>query len=160
MRIHLYTLCLLLLAAAAQAQQPAATLPDAPSWTRAEAVKPNANIHVFAKTGSVSCHFKSADDVSLICAAGDGAKVLAFQRADVRRITLPRRGWSALIGLGIGVGVGAILGAAAGESCTPQSFFCFSRGSLAALAAIPLGVIGAGVGALTDFDRKTIYRAP
>jgi hypothetical protein len=123
-------------------------------------VPSNRSIHISTKSGGASCHFKAADDGAITCSGSDATKLLTFQRADVRRITSPRRGWSALIGLGIGVGVGAILGAAAGDTCTPQSFFCFSRGSLAVLTAVPLGVIGAGVGALTDFDRKTIYKAP
>jgi hypothetical protein len=159
MRIHLYLLCPLLLAVPALAQQSAA-LPDAPGWTQVEAVPSTKSIHISARSGSASCHFKVADDNSITCSGSDASKLLTFQRGDVRKITAPRRGWSALIGLGVGVGVGAILGVAAGDSCTPQSIICFGRGSLAALFAAPLGVIGAGVGALTDFDRKTIYKAP
>ena len=162
MRTILCRLCFLAFAVPAMSQQPLAgsttALPDAPGWSRAEALRPNAKLHIAARTGSASCRFKSADDGSLTC-VGEGTKLLAFQRAEVRKVTSPRRGWSAIIGLGIGIGVGAILGAAAGDSCTPSSFICFSRGSLAALFAVPLGAVGAGVGALTDFDRKTIYSA-
>ncbi len=159
MRIHLYILCLPVLAVPALGQQTTA-LPNAPGWTQVQAVPLNKSLHIAARGGGASCHFKVADDNSITCSGIDTSRLLTFQRADVRRITSPRRGWSALIGLGIGFGVGAILGAASGDSCTPQSIICFSRGSLAALFGVPLGVIGAGVGALTDFDRKTIYKAP
>jgi hypothetical protein len=156
----LSSLCVLAFAVPALCQQPAgAPLPDAPGWTRTETVKPGTRLHVSATDHSVNCQFTSADDSSITC-AGTGTTVFTYQRTDVRRITSPRRGWSALIGLGIGVGAGAIVGAALGSSCTPQSFICFGRGSLAAVFAAPLGVIGAGIGALTDFDRRTVYKAP
>ena len=120
----------------------------------------NANLHLSLRGNSAGCRLSSADDTSLTCAGHNGAKTDIFQRSDIRKVVIPHRGRSALIGLGIGAAVGFIVGAASGDSCKPQDIICFSRGETGALGAVVFAPIGALVGALTDFSHSTIYRAP
>jgi hypothetical protein len=68
--------------------------------------------------------------------------------------------------MGIGAGVGAIVGAASSGCSTAEknSFLgCFltpTRPQGAAIGAVLFGAIGAPIGALTDFARSTVYKAP
>ena len=156
------TLLAALILAASVCAQPASAqtaLPDSPGWTRLEAVDPDTKLYVKTQAGSVTCHFKSAGDGALTC-TGDGGKLIDLQRPEIRKVRAPHRLRSTLVGLGIGAVGGIIFGAAIGDSCTPQSFFCISRGSLAAAGAVLFGGIGAIVGVSTDFTRSTIYKAP
>jgi len=144
-------------------QQPAQ--PSAGSnWQHVQALPVGASINVKARTSHASCTLKSVSADSLTCTHG---KDLIFQRADILTIKIPHRGRSALIGAAIGAGAGAIVGAASGSSsCTQQAgqlfpcFNLFSRGDLAVIGAVAVGVIGAPIGGLTDFTKSTVYKAP
>jgi hypothetical protein len=149
-------LSLVLPAAAQQSAAPAAPLPDSPGWSRVESLYPGANLHISLVGRSSGCRFKIADDNSLTCAAANEV----FQRSDIKKIIIPRRGRSALIGLAIGAGLGLIVGAADGDKCSNKDIICFSRGDLAAVGAVVFAPIGALVGALTDFAHTTVYRRP
>jgi hypothetical protein len=62
------------------------------------------------------------------------------------------------IGFGIGALSGVVLGAAAGEDCSSQSFLCFDSGALAVAFGAAMGVAGGTVGALIGYgSRVTIW---
>ena len=145
-------LCLVLAPAlGASAQQPTQPAAAAGSnWQHVQALPIGASINVEAKTRSTNCYLKHVD--TLTCTHG---KDVVFQRVDILTVKIPRRGRSALIGMAIGAGAGAVLGAATGRN---GSFV--PRGLGAVILAVPGAPIGAAVGALTDFARSTVYKAP
>ena len=154
-----------LAAVSATAQQPVAPAqpPPGANWQRVQALPVGQSIVVKAKASHASCKLKSVDADSLTCTHG---KDLVFQRADIRTIKIPRRGRSTLIAAGIGIATGAIVGAASGSSCTQQAgqflpcVNIISRRDLAVIGTVAVGVIGAPIGALTDFTKSTVYKAP
>ena len=134
------------------------------NWQHVQALPVGASINVKARTSHASCTLKSVSADSLTCTHG---KDIVFQRADILTIKIPHRGRSALIGAAIGAGVGATVGAASGSSsCTQQAgqflpcVNIFSRRDLAVIGTVAVGVIGAPIGALTDFTKSTVYKAP
>jgi hypothetical protein len=157
-------LALTTLSASAQqtAQQPAQP-PAGSNWQHVQALPVGASINVKARTSHASCTLKSVDADSLTCTHG---KDIVFQRSDILTVQISRRGRSTLIAMGIGAGAGAIVGAAtSGCSATEKNSFlgCFltpTRPQGAAIGAALFGVIGAPIGALTDFAKSTVYKAP
>ncbi|MGA2437598.1 MAG: hypothetical protein ABSF57_03680 [Acidobacteriaceae bacterium] len=157
-------LALTTLSASAQqtAQQPAQP-PAGSNWQHVQALPVGASINVKARTSHASCTLKSVSADSLTCTHG---KDIVIQRSDILTIQISRRGRSTLIAMGIGAGAGAIVGAAtSGCSATEKNSFlgCFltpTRPQGAAIGAVLFGVIGAPIGALTDFAKSTIYQAP
>jgi hypothetical protein len=147
----------------ASAQQPAtAALPEGSNWQHVQALPAGASISVKTRAKSANCAVKSVDADTLTCTQ---KKDFVFQRTDVLTIKIPRRGRSALIGLGIGAGVGGIVGAATGCSSTQKNsaWGCFltpTRGEAAGVLAALFGGIGAGIGAATDLSQSTVYTAP
>jgi hypothetical protein len=146
----------------ASATQPAA----GSNWQHVQSLPVGAAIQVKARKSHANCKLKSVDADSLTCTQG---KDLVFQRTDIVNIKVPHRGRSTLVGLAAGGATGALIGAAAGSSgCTPGppglfQNFCLnivSRGDLAAIGGVTLGVVGAIAGVLTDFTRSTVYRTP
>jgi hypothetical protein len=150
---------------AAPAQQPStpAGPPAGSNWQRVQALPIGASIQVQARKSHSNCKLKSVDADTLTCTHG---KDLMFQRTDILAIKIPRRGRSTLIAAGIGAGAGAIVGAATtGCSTAAKNSFlgCFltpTRPQGAAIGAVLFGVIGAPIGALTDFAKSTVYKAP
>ena len=145
------------------AQQPTPTAPPAGSnWQHVEALPAGASLQVRARKSHANCTLRSVDADSLTCTR---KKDLVFQRADILTINIPRRGRSTLIAMGIGAGIGAGVGAATSgcSAAKKSSFFgCFltpTRPQGAAIGAVLLGVIGAPIGAISDFAQSTVYKA-
>jgi hypothetical protein len=150
----------------APAQQPTqqpVSPPAGSNWQHVQALPVGASINVKARKSHAGCKLKSVDADSLTCTHG---KDLVFQRADILSVKIPRRGRSTLIAMGVGAGVGAIVGATTSGCSTAEKnswFGCFltpTRPQGAAIGALVFGLIGAPVGALTDFTRSTVYTAP
>ena len=124
------------------------------SWARVQALKPGTKILLKATSRHGSCVVKRIDADSITCASGDHAVVA---RTEVTEIKMPHRGRSALIGLGAGAGIGAIVGAATTNDS--GQLVIVSKGAAATVFGVLFGVVGALIGALTDFARTTLYRA-
>jgi hypothetical protein len=160
MRIVLLAIAL---ATASAAPAQTAAPPDGSSWQRVQALPVGSSLQVKASKSHARCKLKSVDVDTLTCT---GKKGTAFQRTDILAITIPRRGRSTLIAMGIGAGAGAIVGAATSGCSTAEKnswFGCFltpTRPQGAAIGAVLFGVIGAPIGALTDFAKSTVYKAP
>jgi hypothetical protein len=143
-----------LAASSAPAQQPAAPAPPpaGSNWQRVQALPVGQSIDVTAKASHANCKLKSVDADTLTCTQ---RKDIVFQRADILSVKVPRRGRSALIGTAIGAGAGAVFGFASGRN---GSFV--PRGLGAAIFGVVGAPIGAAIGALTDFNHSTVYKAP
>jgi hypothetical protein len=159
-------MALLLPALSAPAQQPTqqpAQPPAGSNWQHVQALPAGTSLNVKARTSHLACKLKSVDADTLTCTHGKDA---TFQRSEILSIKIPRRGRSTLIAMGVGAGVGAIVGAATSGCSTAEKnswFGCFltpSRPQGAAIGALLFGIIGAPIGALTDFAHSTVYKAP
>ena len=145
------------LSASAQAAQPKAS-----GWERVQALAPGSTVYVQAKGHSDKCKVTSSDSDSLKCVGSDPTKVIAYQKSEIKKISMSHRGRSALIGLAVGAGVGAGVGYGVGKSQNTNGSLNFNgllTGAATAIFAVGLGIIGAIVGALTDFTGKTIYKS-
>jgi len=160
MRTILFTILLVAasFANAQQAVQPAQP-PSGSNWQHVQALPIGASINVKARTGHLSCALKNVDADSLTCVHG---KDTVFQRTDIQKITIPRRGRSALIGTAIGGGAGAVTGFALATDNNPDAFF--GKNAFRGAATAIMGILGAGIGAatggLTDFAHSTVYKTP
>jgi hypothetical protein len=160
MRAFLLTMALLLPALSAPAQQPAqqpAQPPTGSNWQHVQALPVGASINVKARRSHTGCTLKNVDADTLTCTHG---KDIVFQRADILTIQISRRGRSALIGLAIGGGAGAAIGYATSSSCSSGELCILPRGGVVAFNGVLFGIAGAITGALTDFAKSTVYRAP
>jgi hypothetical protein len=154
------TLWSILLASAlgAAAQQPTPQTPPAGSnWQHVQALPIGASLDIKAKKSHLTCKLKSVDDDSLTCAQG---KDIVLQRMDILTIKIPRRGRSTLIGTAIGGGTGALIGFGIGTSGPGWFGNNAFRGPVTAVFAAMGGVVGAATGAISDFTRSTVYKAP
>jgi hypothetical protein len=148
-------------ASAAPAQT--AAPPAGSNWQNVQALPNGSSIQVQAHKNHANCTLRSVDADTLTCT---NKKDIVFQRADILAIKIPRRGRSTLIATGIAAGAGAVVGAAtSGCSTTEKNSFlgCFltpTRPQGAAIGALLFGVIGAPIGAISDFARSTVYKAP
>ena len=111
------------------------------------------------RTGKVGCTLVSADDDSMTCQA---VTPRVLNRDEIVRITVSHRGRSTLVGMGAGAGVGFIVCVAGGTNSSGGFFGPnFLGGALAAVCAVIGGLIGAAVGAVTDFTSGgPLYTAP
>jgi hypothetical protein len=150
----------LLLPLFAVAQQPPVQTPppQGSNWQHVQALPAGASIQIKARTTSLSCKLVTVAEDSLTC--NHSKKDVTLQRAEIKTITIPRRGRSALIGTGIGGGAGALIGFGVGTSGPSWFGNNAFRGPVTAVFAALGGVVGAGVGAATDFAYSTVYRAP
>jgi uncharacterized protein YcfJ len=136
----------------ASAQQ---TTPDAgPSWSRLQGLPAGVALHVTTTQQTSNCTFKAATEEALTCSSGSGAAE-SYPRTGIKSVKIRHRGRSTLAGLAIGAGGGAIIGAPLGQS---GSFV--GHGAAAVIIAVPGAIIGAIVGAGTDFTHSTVYKAP
>jgi len=133
----------------------------AAGWAAVEAMNAGTNVHVIGKSHSTVCKVAKVDDSSLTCMGVGAAQGEVFQKADIKRIKLPRHGASTLTGMAIGIGVGAGVGAGIGAGQGNGTIGITkgqATGIFVAIGAIVFGLIGAAVGALTDFMGTTIYK--
>jgi hypothetical protein len=137
------------------AQQSVTPPPAGSDWQHVQALPIGASIQVQARKSHANCNLKSVDADTLTCTH---RKDIVFQRADILTIRVPRRGRSALAGMGIGAGAGAVFGYAASGCQSPPCFI--PRPAAAGIFAVPGAVIGALTGLVTDFTRSTVYKAP
>jgi len=132
------------------AQQTAA----AGNWSRVQVLPAGTTITVNTAKSHTRCELESASANALTCLRG--RVNVTFQRADIQTIKVRRTGRSTLVGAIPGAvlatGAGIALGA---ENCAGQFFCGLGAGLLLGLGAL-LAVIGAGIGALTDFTGPTI----
>lgn len=134
----------------ATAQQPAA----GSNWGRVQQLPPHTKVHISADHHSRTCIIESATDSTLVCTGGH-----QFARTEIKSVKLTRRGISTLAGAGIGAGVGFAVGAGAAHGSQSGQFNIVSNQDVWAAGALAGGVIGAALGAPTDFLRgPTIYR--
>jgi hypothetical protein len=147
-------LALTTISAAAQtpAAQPVSATLGGSNWQNVQTLPIGTSIEVTVHTAHANCKLRSVDADTLTCTQG---KDVVFQRADITTIKIRRRGRSALIGAAIGAGGGAIVGVTLGRN---GSFI--GRGAGAVILAVPGALIGAIIGASTDFSRSTVYHAP
>lgn len=158
-------LFLLLTGAVAAAAQQASQPPAGSNWQHVSVLPVGTGINVKAKSQHINCNFKSADADTLTCSrgfVGGKPKEIVFQRGEVKVIKINHRVRSTLVGTGIGAGTGAVVGFAVGTSGNDNGFFGknFLRGAVTAVFGVGGAVIGATAGALTDFTKSTVYRAP
>jgi hypothetical protein len=147
-----------LLALSASAQAPPQP-PAGSNWQHVQALPAGTSIEVKARTSHASCTLKSVAPDSLTCAHH---KDLVFQRADILTIKVSHRDRSALVGAAVAGGTLAVVGFAATTDHAPNSLFGsnFLRGPVTLGLGLGGGIIGAAVGAFTDFTRSTVYKAP
>jgi len=143
-----------------RAQPPAAsTPPEGSNWQHVQALPLGTSIHVKAQHKSVSCALKSVEADSVTCLHGTE---ITFQRADIKSITIPRRGASTLVMAGVGAGVGL----ATVKIVSATVFGGGYNKTGGAKGAVWAGGAGAGaiifgaIGAATHPIHSTIYKAP
>ncbi|MBI4458946.1 MAG: hypothetical protein HY648_02665 [Acidobacteria bacterium] len=156
-RLTLITLSVLLLATVAGAQTPEQSRDNLKTLREGEKIQV-----VDQKLKSQNGTFVSFSEEAITFQADKDA--VTIQRADVFRVSSrehPRRGHSALVGLGVGAAVGAAAGAAVGAALGEGGDL--GRALTAGLGALyfaPVGAgIGAGLGAAFSSSYPTIYRA-
>jgi hypothetical protein len=143
------------LSASAQSAQPA----DG-GWGKVAALASATSIRVKAKH-TVVCKFQSATADSLSCLVSGKTDVQVIQLADIKWVKIPHRGRSALIGAAPGVALAAGSGIKkATEGCPNGTFFCGLGADILTAFGAVLAIIGAGIGAATDFSATTIYKRP
>jgi hypothetical protein len=139
MRRHFVLFCILLAAAAAQAQGKTA------SWQNLNVLQPGEKIQVLESNSTkVTGTFLSVSDTAISMESKAGPQTTEQNQVSmVRRMKNKHRLRNALIVGGIGAGAGAGIGAAAHKGCSSTEAFCLDIGG----RAIPAG-IGAVVGFL------------
>jgi len=144
------------LSASAQTAQPA----DG-GWARVEALATATSIRVKAKKQTVVCKFQSATGDSVSCLVNGKPDPQVFQLADIKSVKIPHRGRSALIGAAPGkaLAAGAGIGKAT-ENCSNTAFFCGLGADILLAFGAVLAVLGAALGAATDFSATTVYQKP
>ena len=135
-----------------------ASAQTASGWDRVASLPAGSVVYVSANGSGTNCRIKSVAPDSLTC-TGAG-KDTVYQKAEIKKVSLPHRGRSALVGLLVGAGVGAGIGAGVGVSQgTSNSNTSFVKTSwVAGVGAVLFGLIGALIGSLTDFMGSTIYK--
>ena len=138
----------------ASAQQAAPT----DNWTKVQALTTGTSIRVNTAKLHTRCTLKSETMDALTCVQG---KVdVTFPRADIQTIKVGRRVRSAAIGAIPGGIVMAGAGIAlATENCTGQLLCGLGAAALLLVGGL-VTIIGAGIGAFTDFAGPTISLRP
>ncbi len=154
------------LSASAQqpAQQPVPPPPAVSNWQHVQALPVGTSLYVSAKTRHKSCKLRSDDADTLTCT--DAGKDVVFQRNEIVTIKISRRGRSALIAAapGAALAIGGLAAGGAGEfgsqTCTGSGTNCQIGAGVAIIWGVALAVVAAPIGALTNFARSTVYKAP
>jgi hypothetical protein len=156
-RVFIVTFAFLcILSVGAPAQQPTARS----DWQRVKALPPGIAMDIKSTTKHMHCKLTGVTDETLTCTHDSTTASEVFPRTAILWIKLGHRGRSALIGAGIG---GAAIATAGFAATTDKGGFFgpnFLRGQVTGVGAVAGGLIGAGIGALTDFSKTTIYKAP
>jgi hypothetical protein len=157
MRKLFVLVCILLAAAAAQAQGKTA------SWQNLNVLQPGEKIHVLeANSTKITGEFLSVSDTAISLNSKTGPQTVSRDQVImVQRMKNKHRLRNALIVGGIAAGAGAGIGAAAHQGCSSTQTFCLDFGGRswpAGIGAAAGFVGGATVGALLP-SRETIYRA-
>ena len=141
----------------ASAQQPAQQPPAGSNWQHVQALPVGTSLYVKAQTRHRACKLKNDDADTLTCT--DSGKDFVFQRTEIVTIKMSRRGRSALVGAAPG---GALLigGGIGLATCNKSVFLGCLGGAVAVVWGGVFALIGAPIGALTDFARSTVYKAP
>ena len=140
---------------------PPATAPMPPAgsdWRYVQALPVGTSVYVNAKTRHKACKLRSVDADSFTC-FGVG-KDAVFQRAEIKTIKIAHRVRSTLVATvpGDAMIVGGAVGLAADHGCA--GIACNLLPGAVLLGGVAVAAIGAPIGALTDFTRSTVYRAP
>jgi len=124
-------------------------------------LSPGIAIDIKSTTQRLHCKLADVTDDTLTCTHGPAMTSEVFRRTSIAWIKIGHRGRSALIGAGIGGATFGTIGFAVTTN-NKDNFFGpnFLRGPVTGVGALAGGVIGAGIGALTDFSKTTIYKAP
>ena len=134
---------------------------DVGNWNRLKMLPAHTRVHVAGDKESKVCSIDVVDDATLQCSKGHSQ--YSFVRGEVKSVKLTRYTRSTLVGLGVGLGVGAGVGAIAGHTQEKPGDW-FPRLATEAFAAVGGAgglLVGAGVGAGTDFMKgPTVYRRP
>jgi hypothetical protein len=147
--------CVFAFAAFASAQEP-----NVHSWQAVMSLPAGTRVDVKVRSQQIHCVFTSADDKALTCTHGKNGAPVVLDRNDVRSVKVGHRLRSTLIGAGVGGGSLGIAGFASttggGDSLFGPNFL---RGEITGLSALAGGLIGGGIGAITDFSKSTVYSA-
>jgi hypothetical protein len=133
--------------------------PAGSDWKLVEALPAGAILYLNAKGGHKRCKVESVTADALTCTGRNAV----YPRTDIWSIKIGHRMRSALEAAIPGFVIAAAGGISfAAENCSNQQFFSFCGvGPAAAVAGgAAIAIIGAGIGALTDFSKSTIYTAP
>lgn len=144
---------MLIVCASAETPSPAG------AWQRVQALPPQTRVHIKTDHRKLNCVLSSVSDDQLVCSN------TVVGRAEIKVITLPRKGASTIAGLAIGAGAGAGIGVGIGAAVNAGdkgNLLHVSGGKAAGVGAAVGAIIGAGAGALvgygTDFLGKTVYK--
>ena len=147
------------------AQQPVPPPPAGSNWQHVQALPVGTSLYVSAKTRHKSCKLKNDDADTLTCT--NSGKDIVFQRTEIVTIKISRRGRSALIAAapGAALAIGGLAAGGAGEfgsqTCSGSQTNCGQIGAgVAIIWGVALAAVAAPIGALTDFSRSTVYKAP
>jgi hypothetical protein len=124
-----------------------------------QALPAGTSLYLNAKGGHKRCKVESVTADALNCFG----KNAVYPRADIWSIKIGHRGRSALEAAIPGFALMATGGIArAAESCSNQGLisFCGLGPAVVVAGGVAVAIIGAGVGALTNFSKSTIYTAP
>jgi hypothetical protein len=132
--------------------------PAGSDWKLVEALPAGAILYLNAKGGHKRCKVESVTADALTCAGRNAV----YPRADIWSIKIGHRMRSALEAAipGFALMAGGGIGLAA-DNCSHSGEFLCGLGPAAAVAGgAAIAIIGAGIGALTNFSKSTIYTAP
>jgi hypothetical protein len=127
-------------------------------WRYVQALPVGTSVYVSAKTRHTACKLQRVDADSFTCfGAGKDA---VFPRSEIKTIQIAHRGRSTLVATvpGDALIVGGAVGLAADRGCS--GIACNLLPGAVLVGGVAIASIGAPIGALTDFTRSTVYRAP
>ena len=163
-----FTVPLILLCAAnaAFAKSPGKTQAETASataqWDALKNFSSAVKVHITADHGASShtCKIQKVDDEHLTCATGLGnMQRYTYDRLQIKRIKLVRRGRSAWTGASVGYAIGFAGIEIAGHTNGPTGGWNSVIDAAAVGAGLGISGVTAAVGALTDFARgPTIYQ--
>jgi hypothetical protein len=127
------------------------------NWQRVQQLPLHTQIHIKADSKDRVCSIDTVDEGHLSCSTGGVVKGrhYTYQRSEIKSIKLPHYVRSTLLATAIGASAGAITGFEASKNSSEYSSQAVAAGG----GAVFFGVIGAVIGAVTDFTLgPTVYR--